>query len=1064
MLAKANAALATMDSAAKGIKTRFADVGAAMHTVGMIGLGVFVGIVGFFGMAENAAMQYQTALTNVQVTAHLSEDQTTALGHALELAAIGTRASATDMATALGPVSGELARVQGGALSAADATKLMVAAQDLAESSDAQLGSSTKNLVNLLLTYHLKAKDAASVSDSLFQAHSQLGISTDQLASTLASLQPRIAGSGLSLQNLLGIVREITPTVGSGSRAMLQVGTVLQQLQTPAKSAADELAKLHIQITNKSGAFIGYGAEIDKIRVAYDKLSSQSAKAALLTDIFGHSANIGKVLIEGGSAAITASTTALTANGTAASAAALKMQDTESQMSMLPKTIGDIALPIGMVLLPALNRLLLAITPILTGIATWTTNNPQLATAILGVVAALAGLTGLTVVLGPALGVIGAIAGSAVAPFVLAGVAVGALIYFLMQIPAVANPVKDAIKGLLSDVQSLIAPVENVGQALFGLFSGGKSGAQAATAVDTLTTAHKSVQVAFAATKKANQELVKAEDLIKGKHHLTAVQLAVVHKAQLDAAISADKMRAAQVGAHAATAAHNTVSPGAKMRTPFSPIQDALGTLGTKLQTVLLDLQTKVGKALSSIALAAIPIIRGLVNGIVNTFVGLLPQISTWIDSFYTTLYDGLTYIVVTALPIVGGLITGIGDAIISALPTLGRILLGVGNLFVNLMSTMADIIARDTPKIVAAVLALGQHIIDWILNTGVPKVATAAGGFIDALAKWLPGAAQKLISKIPELIGAVSSIVGMLIAFVIKNGPVIAQHVLSWGEAFVGWVMKRLPSLLKSLEQFAGSILAWVIKQAPLFLKQVAGWANAFISWAAKMWPQALQFLSKFLLGLIGWVSQTVPKIYDAGLSWLAAILGWVRKMLPGALSALGKVLNGIIDWILNTGVPLLATAAGQLFDTIAAALPTVLSDLISMVGGILGALVQYLPGIIADTLGILGDLASAINEFIVEQAPKLVAKLISWGLAFVGWIAGRIGPLLSSLGDLLGKLVGWIVNTALPKLLTQLGQWAGAFLGWIGGVVSALPGKLMDRIAAIGGWLIADGPAIGS
>jgi TP901 family phage tail tape measure protein len=472
VLERADAALAGLNRKALDVRGSLSGVGATLKTIGLIGAGVFIAILSFFGMAETAAVGFQSALTDVRVTAALTEVQTDNLGVALQKAALGTRASATDMAKALSPVAGEFKRLEGGVWDTADAVKLMTAAQNLAESSDTSLGASTKTLTNLLLVYHLKASDAASVSDTLFQAHAQLGMGVDQLAATLQRLQPRIAGSGLSLQQMLGIVREITPTVGSGSRALLQVGTILQQLQTPSAGAAKELAALHIKLTDSKGVFIGYGAEIDKIKTAYDKLHTATSKAALLQAIFGHSAAIGKVLIEGGSAAIAQNTQALAANGTAQDATAAKMSDAQSQMDMLPKTLGDISLAIGMVLLPPLNRLLTAVMPIVLQLADWATNNPLLATTILAVAAGVAALSAVFAFAGPILAMVGAVTGLLTSPIVLIGVGVAALVVFMSQVPSVAGPFKDVLTSLWSGLTGLLGPIKEVGTAILNVFKG----------------------------------------------------------------------------------------------------------------------------------------------------------------------------------------------------------------------------------------------------------------------------------------------------------------------------------------------------------------------------------------------------------------------------------------------------------------------------------------------------------------------------------------------------------------------------------------------------------------
>jgi TP901 family phage tail tape measure protein len=941
-----------MGSTADSITGKIGSLGSAMHTMGLVGLGVFTAVVGFFALAEKAAISYQTVLTNLQNTAALTDAQTSALGVTLENLAIGTTASANDMANAIAPVAGEIQQLTGHVLTAADATNILTAAQDIAVVKGVSLTATTKNIVDILRSYKLATSDAADVANTLVEGSDLLGISTTQLAQSFTRLQPRIVGSNMSLQDVMSTVVALGPAAGTGARAIMQVGTVIHALVEPSKAASAAMKAAGVSLYDSKGNYIGATAAIQALSVAYNKMGTEAQKTAFLQSVFGAQGKLAEQLIAGGQAGLDKATASLLANGTAAEKAALKMQDAQEQMDLLPKTINDIALPIGMVLLPSLNRFLLALTPILQGIAYWTTQNPQLAAAILGIVGALGLLTGLTVILGPALGVIGALVGSAVFPFILLGVAIGGLIYFLMQIPAVAQPVMailhdlgDLVTGEVGDFQNLFG---NISKALSGGIKGG-------------------LGTVFSET-------------------------------------------------------------GEEMRENFmeriAPIVGEFTKLGTA-----------ISNALSGILPQIIPAVTGFVNAMVDAFSAVLPVIASSIE--------------------------GIGDVIIAALPSIGKAFLGISDVLVNLTTTMVDLLTANAPRILAAVISMVQSLLDWTLNTGVPGVATAAGGFVDAFSSWVPKAAAKMIAEVPEIIAAVQKMVTMLIAFAVKNVPVIAAKVLLWGQAFVGWVQQRLPALLASLQQLGTAVLAWIVKEAPVLAAQVGQWAGAFMGWLSQTWPKALAALNSLIMSLLGWFTAVYPQIYNAALTWLQAFLGWVDQVLPGLLSAISTALSGMIDWMLNTGVPLLATAAGQLFDTLVADLPTVLGDLASMLVNIMGVLVSKVPGIIADILNALATLISAVGGFIIANAPKLIEHLAQWGLAFVGWIAPRIGGMLGNLAGMIGQLLGWIAGQ-VGAIAGTVAGWGLAFVEWVAGAITGLLSSLGDLIGQVLGWIVDNGPAI--
>ncbi len=463
----------------------------ARAELGLIGVGMATAAVGTLVAAAHSAEQYQQSLTKLQVTAHLSDQTTAALGKTIMQTAMGTTASANTMAAALAPVSGELQRVVGHTLTSADANQVLAASQDLVESSGGNLTQSTKAITDLLLVYHKNAADAAQISDTLFQAHAQLGIGTDRLAMMLQRLQPRIAGSGVDMQHLLGIVRELSPTVGSGQRAMMVVGNVLQTLQNPSKMATAAFAALGFSVKDANGKFIGFEPAIEKIKQAYDRLGTGAEKAGFLQAIFGRQANVAMALIKGGAAGVEANTAALEANGTAAAAAA-KMQGTlEGQQKTMEASLSTMTTAIGNALIPALSTLMQAITPVVTAIASWVEDNPQLTAAILAAVAAIGTLTAGAVVLGPAIatvggliGGLGTVAGIVATPLValaspigLVAIAVGALIVVLVKFTPIVSMVEGAIDALIRAFAPVVGAIMNVVKAIAD-FLGGRASLQ----------------------------------------------------------------------------------------------------------------------------------------------------------------------------------------------------------------------------------------------------------------------------------------------------------------------------------------------------------------------------------------------------------------------------------------------------------------------------------------------------------------------------------------------------------------------------------------------------------
>ena len=166
----------------------------ATKALGGMGLAVAGGVALIGAAAVDMASKFQGSLTTIEVAAHLPATAIAGIGTAITQAAIGTTTSADTMAAALGPVAGELEKVTGHVLTAADASSALAASQHLAEASGTDFTTSLKSITDLMLVYHQPLSAAASDTDLLAAAHEKMGfhagwgIATDQLAALAATL------------------------------------------------------------------------------------------------------------------------------------------------------------------------------------------------------------------------------------------------------------------------------------------------------------------------------------------------------------------------------------------------------------------------------------------------------------------------------------------------------------------------------------------------------------------------------------------------------------------------------------------------------------------------------------------------------------------------------------------------------------------------------------------------------------------------------------------------------------------------------------------------------------
>ncbi len=765
-----------------------ASAARARESTGLLGAGVAAGVAAFFGVAVHSAMQFQDAMTQIQVNSNLTDAAIQQLGSTIDATAIGTTASANDMAAALAPVAGELQRVAGGSLTAQATTDALSAAQNLAASSGGQLTSSLKGITDLLLVYHENTSSAASVADNLFRAHTQLGISTDRLAMMLQRLQPRIAGSGVDMKTLLAIMTAMTPVVGTGARSIMQTGMVLQQLANPTAAAQKALQTLGVTLVDSSGKFVGFNSAIDQLHAAYMKLPSTVAGSAaatrLLADqhqlaadkaavqtkglraqeaalksqiltlqasgaaltqatflqaIFGRSSEIGAALIQGGSAAIQGYVDQLN-NQMTAQEAAIKMDNTlHGQLTLIAKAIETATTSIGMALVPGLQAINMHLIPVVKAITTWVTENPKLVATLLAVIGGIAGLVAGASVLDPIMGSIARTLTMLGGPtFLLIG-GLMILARVVSGIPEVMGPLTDMFNQIGQAVGVIVPALEKVVGALGDLVAGRGSIEAVSSAVGNLGGILSSVIPAL---------LTSLADIGR-----KLVAWAVGMIPQWIAALTRWAMAFVQ-----------WVGP------MLVNLVDALGRGVSGIIAWLLNQVPVIIRTMMTWASAFIDWIGPLIVATIN-------QLGIWINSIVAWLVKNVGLITDTLL-----------GWIVTMIPTLMTDLGAWSQAFISWVSPAAN-------GILNALGTLLNDLIDWLLRA-IPILANALGGWVTAFIDWIS------FRAIPGLIDEAGRLIDQFSAWISRSDTIgrITDALVSWTTAFVLWSVPVAATLIGSI------------------------------------------------------------------------------------------------------------------------------------------------------------------------------------------------------------------------------------------------------------------------
>lgn len=392
-------------------------------------------------MAIKSAIGVQSATASVAAHADISMAAAQKITNAFMGLASKSEFSTKDITNAFAAVSGEFERTGGKALTTKQSVEVMENAMDLAAATGENLSSVTKVLSDTMTAFKLKASDAGHAADVLWNTSRLLGEGVGQVGNDFDRLRPRLAGSGITLQQLGGVMVELKSSLGSGRIAMRLAGRALEQLVTPSSTATKALDQMGISLTNAQGKFIGLGPALNELRAGLNKLPGASnavaieqramaianelatdkaqkqtpalkaleaqltlqanslkqqasalTKSSALQAIFGRQANTMTALIAGGSQALAKNTQMVAQAGSAHVAAAKQDATFARQMEIAKNSVETMVTAIGVGLLPIITSLITKITPIITRIGTWIIQNKTLVMVIGGVIGVLSGL------------------------------------------------------------------------------------------------------------------------------------------------------------------------------------------------------------------------------------------------------------------------------------------------------------------------------------------------------------------------------------------------------------------------------------------------------------------------------------------------------------------------------------------------------------------------------------------------------------------------------------------------------------------------------------------------
>jgi TP901 family phage tail tape measure protein len=188
---------------------------------------------------KNAA-DFQTQLTRLatsagESTANLGMVSTGVLNIA---STVGT--SATDLANGLYTINSA-------GYHAADGLMILKAAAQGAKEENADLGTVSNALTDVLTDYHYPAIQASVATSELVETAALGKTSFEELAGSMSTIAPLAASTGIGITEMLGDLAQMTSHGVSASESAQQLANAIRSLSNPTSGMTTELAQLGIR-------------------------------------------------------------------------------------------------------------------------------------------------------------------------------------------------------------------------------------------------------------------------------------------------------------------------------------------------------------------------------------------------------------------------------------------------------------------------------------------------------------------------------------------------------------------------------------------------------------------------------------------------------------------------------------------------------------------------------------------------------------------------------------------------------------------------------------------------
>lgn len=273
---------------------------------------------------------------------------------------------------------------------------------NLAAASGTDLATSVGITSSALQGFGLHAEDSAKVADLLAKSAIDTNLSMTDLGTALQYVAPVAGAIGISMEEAVAAIGELSQAGMTGQMAGEQLQTILLALTSPTEEAAQYMDQLGLSFTESSGKLKPLGEIIGELEASFQGLN-QAQQAEAASAIVGEQAKEGFIsLIRTGRDTLDGYTTSLqNAGGTAQEVADVQMDTLNGAILQLQSALEAAGITIGDNFAGSLKAIVEWLTELVVG---FTNLDPSLQAALVafplisaGVLSAAAAIGALTI-------------------------------------------------------------------------------------------------------------------------------------------------------------------------------------------------------------------------------------------------------------------------------------------------------------------------------------------------------------------------------------------------------------------------------------------------------------------------------------------------------------------------------------------------------------------------------------------------------------------------------------------------------------------------------------------